>query len=162
MADNVTLPASSGTFSAASDDVGGVQYQRVKLDVGADGASAPVVGTMPVSGDTPTPYSLSSAATTNSTLIAAGARRALYIGATNTGAAVAYLKLYNKATAPTVGTDVPILTITLPAGGQDGFSFGFRGHPFTLGLAFAITNLAADSDTTAVAANQVKVIASYT
>jgi hypothetical protein len=33
----------------ATDDVAGVQFQRVKLDVGADGASDPVVGTLPVS-----------------------------------------------------------------------------------------------------------------
>jgi hypothetical protein len=44
MADNVTLP---GTGAAvASDDVGGVQFQRVKLDRGADGASTPVAGTV--------------------------------------------------------------------------------------------------------------------
>jgi hypothetical protein len=41
MADNVTLP---GTGEAiASDDVGGVQFQRLKLDAGGDGVSAPVV-----------------------------------------------------------------------------------------------------------------------
>jgi hypothetical protein len=53
MADNVTIPA-SGTGTAtpeiATDDVGGVHYQRVKLDLGADGAAAPAVGTVPVSG----------------------------------------------------------------------------------------------------------------
>lgn len=48
MADNVTIPA-SGTGTAtpvvATDDVGGVHYQRVKLDVGGNGVSAPIVGT---------------------------------------------------------------------------------------------------------------------
>ena len=34
--------------------------------------------------------------------------------ASNPTATAAYLKLYNKASAPTVGTDVPVLTITLP------------------------------------------------
>jgi hypothetical protein len=42
MADNVTLNKSSGTFDAASDDVGGVQFQKVKLDIGGDGVSSPV------------------------------------------------------------------------------------------------------------------------
>lgn len=39
MADNVAITAGSGT-TIASDDVGGVQYQRVKLALGADGAAA--------------------------------------------------------------------------------------------------------------------------
>lgn len=38
MADNVTLPGTGGII--ASDDVGGAQYQRVKVALGADGAGA--------------------------------------------------------------------------------------------------------------------------
>jgi hypothetical protein len=41
MADNVEITAGSGT-TIATDDVGGVQYQKVKVDFGGDGASAPV------------------------------------------------------------------------------------------------------------------------
>lgn len=53
MADNVafqsaTLATPTAGVSVATDDVGGVQYQRVKLDVGGDGASVPVVGTIPL------------------------------------------------------------------------------------------------------------------
>lgn len=43
MADNVAITAGAGT-SVATDDVGGVHYQRVKLDGGADGASAAIPG----------------------------------------------------------------------------------------------------------------------
>lgn len=39
MADNVAITAGVGT-TIASDDVGGVQHQRVKLSLGADGAAA--------------------------------------------------------------------------------------------------------------------------
>lgn len=42
MADNVTLPGTGENI--ATDDVAGVQFQRVKLDGGADGASAPFLG----------------------------------------------------------------------------------------------------------------------
>jgi hypothetical protein len=45
MADNITIPPTgSGTATpdVATDDVGGVHYQKVKLDVGGDGASSPV------------------------------------------------------------------------------------------------------------------------
>lgn len=38
MADNVTLPGTGGII--ATDEVGGAQYQRVKLALGADGAAA--------------------------------------------------------------------------------------------------------------------------
>ena len=47
MADNVTITQGAGT-NVATDDVGGVHFQRVKLDVGTDGASTPVVTTLPV------------------------------------------------------------------------------------------------------------------
>ena len=42
MADNVAITPGSGA-SIATDDVGGVQYQRVKLDLGGDGASSPLL-----------------------------------------------------------------------------------------------------------------------
>jgi hypothetical protein len=47
MADNVAITAGSGT-SIATDDVGGVQYQKVKIDVGGDGASLPLSTTNPI------------------------------------------------------------------------------------------------------------------
>lgn len=46
MADNVTIPATgSGTATPviAADDVSSVFYQRVKLDLGGDGAASPLV-----------------------------------------------------------------------------------------------------------------------
>jgi len=42
MADNIAITAGSGV-SVASDDVSGVQYQRIKVDLGADGAASPLV-----------------------------------------------------------------------------------------------------------------------
>ena len=51
MADNVTINASSGTANVASDDVGGVQFQNVKIDIGGNGLSVPLSSTnrLPVS-----------------------------------------------------------------------------------------------------------------
>lgn len=46
MADNVTIPATgSGTATpvVATDDVSGAHFQRIKVDLGADGASSPLV-----------------------------------------------------------------------------------------------------------------------
>lgn len=49
MSDNVELNPGSGGAVAATDDVGGVHFQKVKLDLGGDGVSSPVVGSLPVS-----------------------------------------------------------------------------------------------------------------
>jgi len=114
-----------------------------------------------------TPLIINSAASTNGQLVLTGTSGLQALFATNTGAAAAFIKLYNKATAPTVGTDVPAMIITVPAavGGIPGsveITPGFQGYRFALGLGLAITGLVADTDTTAVAAGQVKVILSRT
>lgn len=114
-----------------------------------------------------TPFFVNSAATTNGALILTGTSGLSAFYATNTGAGAAYVKLYNKATAPTVGTDVPEMVIPVPAaaGGVPGvyaLPMGFNAFRFPLGLGIAITGGAADNDTTAVAAGQVKVKLSRT
>lgn len=134
---------------------------------------AQVSGTQPVSGSltsagattntpaTPSPSNVNSAANTNATVVKSSAGTLYNIGASNTGGAAAFIKLYNKATAPTVGTDVPVLVLAVPAGGNVDFDLGPMGHRFSAGIGLAITNLAADTDTTAIAASQVKVLTSY-
>ena len=137
--------------------------------------AAQISGTQPISGTvtatvTPpaptTPYFLNSAATTNGALIITGTSGLAFLHATNTGAGVAFVKLYNKATAPTVGTDVPEMIVTVPAasGGVPGSVTitSFIGARFALGLGIAVTGGMADTDTTAVAAGQVKVKISRT
>lgn len=43
MADNTTLDAGSGGDTIATDDIGGVKYQRVKVTAGADGTATDVI-----------------------------------------------------------------------------------------------------------------------
>lgn len=76
---------------------------------------------------------------------------------------VRYLKLYNKATAPTVGTDIPIMTIPIPANTQGaGVAIPFSmGVNFSAGIGIAITSGAGDTDTGAVLANDVIVNLTY-
>jgi len=54
-----------------------------------------------------------------------------------------------------------VLTIKIGAGETVSTQFGANGHRLATGIALAITNLVADSDTTAVLAAQVKVLTSY-
>lgn len=95
---------------------------------------------------------LSSAATTNATLVKNAAGRMFLITGRNNAAAIRYLKFYNKNSAPTVGTDVPVLTIALDASAKFEIDLNPYGQFFTTGIAFAITGAVADNDTTAIAA----------
>lgn len=115
----------------------------------------------PVTLATPLTSATSSAATTNATSIKATAGTVFQILASNVGAAAAFLKIFNLATAPTVGTSVPLLTIPIPATGVVTIPFGTLGLRFSTGIAFSITNLIADADATVIAAAQVKVAISY-
>ena len=106
-------------------------------------------------------FRLASAATTNATSVKASAGRVYRTILSNPSAAIKYVKFYNKASAPTVGTDTPVATIALAANGGTYVTTEDIGWYFSTGIAFAITGAAADSDTTAVAANDVFVTLNY-
>lgn len=97
---------------------------------------------------------LNSAATTNATVVKAGGAELYGWSLYNANAAVRYVKLYDKATAPTVGTDTPVIVLPVPPGAAIA-ALGEQGIGFTRGLTFATTTGAADSDTAAVAANEI-------
>lgn len=110
-----------------------------------------------------TPYRLISAASTNATSVKASAGQVYSIAAFNTNAAVRYLKLYNLSVAPTVGTSTPVQTYALPgATTGGGFTLSIPvGMEFTTGIALALTTGAADTDTGAVAANEIVISLSF-
>jgi hypothetical protein len=94
---------------------------------------------------------VTAAASTNATNLKASAGNIIRIAVFNTAAYTVFLKLYNKASAPTVGTDTPTRTIPIPA--STGFAEEYTyGRPDATGISYAITKLQADSDTTAVVA----------
>lgn len=97
-----------------------------------------------------------SAASTNSTLVWPGRAILHVLAPVNTTTTLYYLKFYNKATAPTCGTDIPSLVIPVPfgatnAGGGAAFT-STDGLIFPLGLGFCLTGGIADNDTTVAAA----------
>ena len=108
-----------------------------------------------------TPYTLISAATTNATNVKASAGTVYSVQASNTGAANAFLKLFNLAVAPTVGTSVAVKTLIIPAGGGVILGANDIGLAFGTGIAFSITAVATTADTTAVALAQVVVNIDY-
>jgi hypothetical protein len=101
-----------------------------------------------------------SAASTNATNAKGSAGQVYGWVITNTNAAARFVKLYNKATSPTVGTDTPVMTLVIPgnANGAGQLAAEFTsGIAFSAGIGYAITTGVADSDTGAVAANEVVV-----
>lgn len=129
-------------------------------------AAQPVSGSLTSAGTTtntpatPTASIVNSAATTNGTVIKATAGTLYSITASNTNAATRFVKLHNSATV-TVGTTAVALTIPIPAGAVITLPFGSQGMRFGTGICLSITAAAGDADTTAVAANEIKVLASY-
>jgi hypothetical protein len=110
-----------------------------------------------------TPYKLISLATTNANVVKATPGNLYSIIAIGLTSTVRYLKLYSKAPAPTVGTDVPVMTIPIPANTQGaGVAIPFSmGVNFPLGIAIAITSGAADNDAVAVGAGDVIINLTY-
>lgn len=186
-----TIEASTGALAATPTyawelSVNACNYFRIRATAHTSGTAtwkiqrgtyatepipaAQISGTQPVSGTvtanqgtlvTPSGTAINSAATTNATSVKASAGTLYSITASNTGASAAYVKLYNLAVAPTVGTSTIVITIPVPAGGTVNIPFGTTGFRFTTGIALSITGAAADADTTAVAAAQVKVLPAY-
>lgn len=109
----------------------------------------------------PTTHHLISAASTNATSVKASAGSVNNIIVNNLNAAVRYFKLYNKASAPTVGADTPVLTLAIPAGGTLAIDLGSRGLRLTTGIAYALTTGITVADTGAVAASEHAVHISY-
>jgi len=131
------------------------------LKVDGSGVTQPVSGTVsanvkPSTSGGLTIYRLLAAASTNSNLIKNAAGQVFGWYFFNAAASTRYVKLYNKATAPTVGTDTPVLTLPLPAGGAANVEFT-NGIAFGTGIGIGITGALADNDTTAVTANDVVV-----
>lgn len=86
------------------------------------------------------------------------------IAATNTNAAVRYLKCFdNVAASTTPGTSTPILRMAVPgAATGGGFTITYPvGISFTTGLTCWLVTGAADSDVAEVAANELMVNYSY-
>jgi hypothetical protein len=108
----------------------------------------------------PTANILNSAATANPTIVKGSAGTLYSITASNTNAAIRYLKIHNSTTV-VPGTTAVALTIPIPPGGVVTIPFGSQGMRFATGICLSTTTGAADTDATAVAAGEIKVLTSF-
>lgn len=141
---NITLRAADGNALVALD-------APIPAGLNNIGAVTPATGTA---------FILATAATTNSTVLKVGTGSLYELTISNTTAAPVYVKLYNKATGPTVGTDIPISTHLIPANADVTLEFGPIGKRFAAGIALATTAGIAATDVQAIGAG-VQVSATY-
>jgi hypothetical protein len=114
-------------------------------------AGAANVGNTGVAANTSVvPSNATLGATTSATVVKASAGTVFGVDILNNTAAIVYLKLYDKATAPTVGTDIPVVVIAVPIGGFASHTLGgMAGRRFSAGISYAVTTGVADTDTAA-------------
>ena len=145
----------SGNVSPLQVDSGG------KLLVNCTGcAAASTVSLVPQTSGGLTLSHTVSAGSTNATSTKASAGQVYHVCVNSAAAYPVYLKLFNKASAPTVGTDTPVKILEAQAGvpiclaSEEGFAFA-------TGIAWALTKGIADADATAVLASDATVELAY-
>lgn len=108
-------------------------------------------------------YYLSAAASTNATVVKASAGRVYKVRAFNDGTTSVFLKMYNLATSPTVGSSTVFDKFEIVAGSAGaGFIDDIElGQAYSTGIAFAITAGFADSNTSAIGSGVVSVTILY-
>lgn len=152
---SVNVAQMNGVATTMGNGTSGTGVQRVTIASDSTGILQTVPGT---TGGCLIQRVLS-AATTNATSVKASAGQVYGMYAHNINASPRFLKLYNKASSPTVGTDTPVMTLPIP-GNANGAGFVLpldNGVTFSTGIALAITGAVTDADTTAIAANDVVV-----
>lgn len=97
---------------------------------------------------------LSAAGTTNATLVKNDQGTLWHITGYNVAGAARYLKIYDKAAAPSVGVDTPSHTFYLPASAAFRFDWE-KGRFFATGISFALTTGNGDADTGALTAGDI-------
>lgn len=117
-------------------------------------------GAVTVTPVTATAYSVVTTASTNGANIKNAAGGLYEVTVSNVTATPIFVKFYNKASAPTVGTDVPILTIAAAANSTVSLQFGATGKRFSTGISIAATGVITAADATNAVA-LVQISASY-
>jgi hypothetical protein len=148
---NGGLPAAlgQGTMAQSMRVVLASDHSNIGVQIQGSGGSVILA---PVTSGGDSIFRLICAGSTNATSVKASVGQVYGWYISNQAAYDVFVKLYNKASAPTVGTDTPVMTLKIPIGGAANVEFAM-GIAFATGIALAITKLIGDGDTTAVVAN---------
>lgn len=144
-------------------DYNGKQLEADLVVLAGNGESAPEVRPQQFNGTDYDPAGkpyltarvVNSANTTNALNIKNGPGDFYKAAGYNNNAAARYLKLYNKASVPVVGTDIPFWTVYLPPSSKFEEVFDPPLY-FSKGISIALTTGSADNDTGAVGAGDIQ------
>ena len=160
MADNITLNQTAASTIKTIESTAGYHYQQNLLAYGVGATQTDVTSTsgLPTALPVCTVVSYVFTADQNSTLVKASAGVLYGYSLFSIANTTVYLKLYNKATAPTVGTDTPLFRagVTDPGGvlGVHVSEFFPNGLTFDTGIGFGAVAALVDSDTTALTVSE--------
>lgn len=153
----ITTAYTSGTVTGNAAITAGGGLMAVAGTPAVTVTSGSVTSSQPA---TPTAYSAVTTASTNAASVKASAGTVYAVTLSNPTATPVFYKLFNKASAPTLGTDVPLVTIPVPASSGVVHQFGALGLRFATGIASAVTGAMAAADVSSGVA-AVQVTASY-
>jgi hypothetical protein len=165
LSDNTVLNSGSGGDVIATDDIGGVKYQRIKVVLGGDGVNAGDLST-----SNPLPVQAAPAASNGLSIfrsidldegaleVVKSAPGCVYgMWVTNTAPTTRFIKFYD-ATSGTAGVGTPVITFGIPGNSTDdvgGLYGGANGIGFTTGICVGCTTGVLDNDTGAPGTNDV-------
>jgi P pilus assembly chaperone PapD len=153
--DVLSLPA----LPAGTNNIGDVDVLTVPALV----ASTATIGDVGLVGRTTGGLTMHSRLSTgtDSTNVKASAGQVFWGFVTNTNASARYIKFYNSASAPTLGSGTPVARMMIPPGSSGLQITAEQGLAFSTGIGYTLSTGAADSDTGTVAANEVIVNLGY-
>lgn len=160
----LTSPLASGTntlVAIASQQATPKLHQSISGTVGL--SAGQVIGITPfnTSGFS-TYHTLISAASTNATSVKTSQGVIGTCVLTNTSTTFKYVKFFNLAVAPTMGTSTPVIQFPVAPNSTLDVGTAFAGFRLATGIAYAITNGSALLDNTAVGAGEVLVNLTFT
>lgn len=151
----VSLPTGAATSANQATEI--ASLATIAANTGASiPAGSALIGSINIAAATTggcTPAKVLSAASTNSTNIKASAGTLCKMVVVNVNTTLAYLKMYDKATAPTCNSDTVLATYAIPfgasnAGGGVAIPLGPFGEAYASGIGFCLTGGIADNDNT--------------
>lgn len=156
LADNADGQAASGTADALKVAARGYVFNGATWDrQRGDTVGTTVVPEPRSNAGGLTQYRRTSTADANVAVVKAGPGRVYGYVFANTSATPRFVKLFNKATAPSLGVDPPVRIIMVPANGIAAYHVGPGLGGFTAGIAIAITNDSADGSGSVIGAGEI-------
>ena len=148
----------TGTFWQATQPVSLASLPA--LAAGTNAIGSVTVARATTGGATPYHYVAAAGANQDSQSVKGSAGTLYGVQLGNVAAAARFVKLYDKATAPT-SADTPVKTLIAPASGGSNVPIPAQGIAFAAGIAFRVTTGMADNDTGAATAGDVVVDLDY-